>query len=186
LDHRSGEIDILVFDQIRNPVLSEDPLWIPAESLLACIEVKSILTKDELRKSYLAARKLSELRPFKRSFTLSTGAAPEDALRCFRSVLAYNSDLTDQDWLSKEWSRIVEVSDECQIERASIDRVIVLDRGMINPPSETGTDDLAVSSALQQWFINLVNFLARENGRRPRFDWQNYSMNSLPGWRDLT
>jgi len=117
LDHRSGETDIVIFDQVRNPVLSEDPLWIPAESLLAYIEVKSVLTKEEIRKSYLAAQKLKALRPFRRSFDLAdagNGASgpADDPIRCFRTLFAYASDLTVEDWLSKEWDRIVDVANE--------------------------------------------------------------------------
>lgn len=192
LDHRSGETDIVIFDQVRNPVLSENPLWIPAESLLAYIEVKSVLTREELRKSYLAAKQINTLKPFKRPFTLAgagvtaKGTAPsDDAIRCFRTVFAYTSDLTEEDWLSKEWARVVDIAKESRSTRAFLDRVLVLDRGMINPPSETGTDQIDGSSMLGQWFINLVNFLARENERRPALDWQNYAKKTSPGWRKL-
>jgi hypothetical protein len=44
LDSRSGEIDIAIFDKIRNAPLSDDPIWLLVESLLAVIEVKSPLT----------------------------------------------------------------------------------------------------------------------------------------------
>jgi len=193
LDNRSGEMDILIIDQIRNPVLSEDPLWIPAESLLAYVEVKSVLTKEELRKSYLSAEKLNALRPFRRVFTLAgagkqaEGGAPADgAIRCFRTLFAYTSDLTEEDWLAKEWRRIVGAASETQSKLAFLDRVLVLDRGLINPPSATGTDQIDGSSILGQWFSNLVNFLARENGRRPALDWQNYAKTSSPGWKKLT
>src|ERR1039458_3953111 len=58
-DRRSGEIDILVFDQQRNAFLSESPLWLAAESLLAYIEVKSTLTEKELTKSYMGAKQVN-------------------------------------------------------------------------------------------------------------------------------
>src|SRR3569833_2897719 len=32
LDHRSGELDIIIFDKVRNALLSDSPLWIPAEA----------------------------------------------------------------------------------------------------------------------------------------------------------
>jgi hypothetical protein len=199
LDQRSGELDIIIFDKIRNAVLSDEPLWIPAESLLAYIEVKSVLTKNELRKSYMAAKKISSLRPFKRTFTLAGGntdgapaKAPQSAegvvsepLRCFRTVFAYKTNLKVADWLAREWERILKVTGDIPCTPALIDRILVLNRGMINAPSQIGTDTFAISSVFQQWFINLANFLTRENGRRPPFDWQTYTKTPVPGWRTL-
>jgi hypothetical protein len=37
-DRRSGEIDIIIFDRQRNAVVSADPLWVAAETLLAYVE----------------------------------------------------------------------------------------------------------------------------------------------------
>jgi hypothetical protein len=199
LDQRSGEIDVVIYDRVRNAVLSEDPLWVPAESLLGFVEVKSTLTVDELRKSFLAAKKISSLRPFKRNFTLAgpgrskhrasdsvpdAGEVP-GSLRCFRTIFAFGTNLSDVDWLTKEWERIQAVTKEIGCKPTLIDRVLVLNRGMINPPSVSGTDSFESSSAFQQWFINLANFLARENGRRPPVDWQIYTRKHQPGWKTL-
>jgi hypothetical protein len=199
LDQRSFEIDIIIFDKIRNAVLSDEPLWIPAEALLAYIEVKSVLTEDELRKSYKAAQKISSLKPFKRAFTLAgsdtdsfaekapqseEGVKPE-SLRCFRTVFAYKTNLVDGNWLTREWERVLKVTGEIQCSPAVIDRILVMNRGMINVPSKSGTDESKISSVFQQWFINLVNFLRRENGRRPPIDWETYRKSELPGWRNL-
>ncbi len=199
LDQRSGEMDIVIFDKVRNAMLSDDPLWIPAESLLAYIEVKSALTEDELRKAYVAAQKVSALRPFKRNFSIA-GSDAEIAdegkpllgkssvagpLRCFRTVFAYTTNLKQEDWLSQEWKRVVKVTGEIQCAPAQVDRILVLDRGIINPPAKNGADEFEVISPFSQWFINLVNFLSRENGRRPPVDWQTYSKNPLPGWKRL-
>jgi hypothetical protein len=101
LDFRSAEIDIAIFDKIRNAPLSYDPIWLPAESLLAVIEVKSVLTEDELKKSYIASQTINSLRPFKRQFTLNhdrRDAIPKSSesevpLRCFRTIFAYDTNL---------------------------------------------------------------------------------------------
>lgn len=199
LDHRSNEIDIIIVDKIRNAVLSDEPLWVPAESLLAYIEVKSVLTEEELRKSYAAAKQMNSLRPFKREFTLAgsntAGVAAKtpqsgesgtgQSLRCFRTVFAYKTNLTEVDWLTREWERVLKVTGEIPCTPSLIDRILVLNRGMINPPFKSGTDQFELSSVFQQWFINLVNFLIRENGRRPPFDLQTYTKTQLPGWRAL-
>jgi hypothetical protein len=192
-DQRFSELDIVIVDKIRNAVLSDDPLWVPAESLLAYIEVKSLLTSEELRKSYLAATKVSSLKPFKRKFTLATdrtdSAVTENEshspLRCFRTVFAYQTDLSGKDWLDGEWQRIRRVTGQISCTPNEIDRILVLDTGLINPPAKTGTDQFSESSVFQQLFINLVNFLARENGRRPAFDFQSYTRTQSPGWKSL-
>jgi hypothetical protein len=199
LDQRSGEVDILILDKVRNAILSDDPLWIPAEALLAVIEVKSVLTKDHLREAYAAAKKLNTLRPFKKNFTLAginsekapmntkplkQGEAPE-FLRCFRTLFAYETKLANKDWLNREWKRVLAVTSEVQCGPESLDRILVLDKGLINAPSQTGTDESTVASVFQQWFIHLANFLVRENGRRPAVDLQLYSKQRLPGWKEL-
>jgi hypothetical protein len=200
LDHRSGETDILIFDKVRNPVFSDDPLWVPAESLLACIEVKSTLNRAELTKSYLAAQKMNLLRPFKRSFTLADSKAETDSMtnslstkdrltdpfRCFRTIFAYHSNLKGGDWIAKEWKRVQEVANNNKCDLALIDRILVLDRGVIYPPKNGGTNDSENSLLLQRWFIDLANFLARENGRRPAVDWQTYTQKGTPGWRSFS
>jgi hypothetical protein len=53
-DRRSGEIDIVIYDRQRNAVVSAEPLWVAAETLLAYIEVKTTLTQTELEKAFEA------------------------------------------------------------------------------------------------------------------------------------
>jgi hypothetical protein len=107
------------------------------------------------------------------------------SLRCFRTVFAYKTNLTDANWLAREWERVLKVTGEIPCSPSLIDRILVLNRGMINPPFKTGTDEFELSSVFQQWFINLVNFLIRENGRRPAFDLQMYTKTQLPGCKTL-
>lgn len=188
-DRRSGEIDIVIYDKQRNALVSTNPLWVAAETLLAYVEVKTNLTKSELEKSYEGAKKIDALRPFKREFTLagqptSTGA-DDDQLRCFRTVFAFGTNLGTKGWLDKEWVRVKNAATKARVPAASIDRILVLDRGMLNPPSQAGVDQFVVSSVFQQWVINLVNFLARENSRREPWDWQSYAKKTTPGWRAL-
>src|SRR6266851_4853251 len=96
-DRRSGEIDIVIFDQQRNAVVSADPLWIAAETLLAYVEVKTTLTEKELEKSFIGAKMIDALRPFKRPFTLAgkndASTSEDDQLRCFRTVFAFGTNL---------------------------------------------------------------------------------------------
>lgn len=188
-DRRSGEMDIVIYDRQRNAVVSADPLWLAAETLLAYIEVKTKLTQDELEKSFDGAKKVDALRPFKKKFTLNApdndAGAEDDQLRCFRTVFAFGTNLGADGWLDKEWARVKAAAAKVNVPLASIDRILVLDRGMSIPPSETGTDQFLVSSVFQQWVINLVNILARENSRREAWDWQMYAKQRTPGWRAL-
>lgn len=190
-DRRSGELDIIIYDKVRNALLSEDPYWVPAEALLAYIEVKSKLTAAELEKSYEGARKIDTLRPFKQSYSLigdNVNESEDDKmqLRCFRTIFAYSTDLNDDDWMNKEWGRIKDLMKTGKFKLESIDRILILNRGLINPPSSTGIDVDNITSFFQQWYINLVNFLTRENGRRDAIDWQLYTKKKIPGWRKLS
>lgn len=187
-DSRSGEIDIAVYDRLRNAILSDEPIWLPSEALLAVVEVKSVLSLDELRKAYASSRKISHLRPFKREFTLASTngeSAEESPLRCFRTVFAYGTNLSETDWLTSEWERVRQVTSDLGCDPALIDRIVVLNRGMLSPPSMQGCEDTEFLSVFHQWFIGLANFLSRENGRRPPVDWQTYQKKRVPGWRSL-
>lgn len=198
-DSRSGEIDIAIFDKVRNALLSDDPIWLPAESLLAVVEVKSTLTEEELKNAYLSSQRISSLRPFKRPFTLATAESEQSSilqsgtrstssepLRCFRTIFAYGTNLTnDGDWLAREWQRVLKVASEINCDVALIDRILVLNRGMLNPPAKQGGEDTEFLSVFHQWFIQLANFLSRENGRRDAVDWQTYHKKRIPGWRRL-
>ncbi len=84
LDRRSGEIDIIIYDRSRNAVLSQNPLWVPAEAVLACIEVKSILTKAELVKTFTATKLLTTLRPFGSRCLLVNGWRDDESLTASR------------------------------------------------------------------------------------------------------
>jgi hypothetical protein len=187
-DSRSGEIDILIHDQHRNAIFSADPLWVPAESLLAYIEVKTCLTKRELEKAFIGAKKISALKPFKKAFNLNieSESKKKETVRCFRTIFAYDTDLTEENWLLKEWDRIKQVSKETKSTLENIDRVLVLNRGMLNLPSRSGIGKDGAVSAFHQWFVNLVNFLDRESERRSALDWQQYSAKNGPGWQKLS
>ena len=200
LDRRSGEIDVVIYDKSRNAVLSESPLWLPAEAVLACIEVKSKLTKAEIVNTYRATKLLNGLRPFGEHFVLGNVGAErvEPVLtpsgkqrkrpivsRCFRTLLGYDSDLSKQNWLHDEWVRVQAAASECSCPLLSIDRILVIGRGLITPSARAGTEDSAFASVFHQWFIHLANFLDRENSRRPPLDWQTYTKKKIPGWVNL-
>jgi hypothetical protein len=186
-DARSGETDIVIYDKARNCLLSEKPNLLPAEALLAVIEVKSRLTKAELRKCFASASTLTALRPFKKRFRLAPRQTRTDTTkgaRCFKTVFAFTSDLKKTGWLNKEWARLKDVAATGNHNILVIDRLLVLDRGLINPIAMQGATEVT-TPVLNQWFIHLMNFLERENKRRKPVDWQMYTVKKIPGWEQL-
>jgi hypothetical protein len=41
------------------------------------------------------------------------------------------------------------------------------------------------ADVLHEWFLHLINFLGRENGRRSPVDWNLYSKRSIRKWTKL-
>lgn len=118
-DRRTGQLDILIYDaDMAAPISTQsENVLIPAESLLAVIEVKSVLSQEELKKCYLAAAKVRQLRPFKQRFVPARdqGQAVTDGThRCLYIVFAYRTDLGKDAWLEKEFHRLVEAAQKPQ------------------------------------------------------------------------
>ena len=162
---------------------------LPAESLLAVIEVKSILTKAELEKCLKAAKKIRELKPYKSNF-VSPKKDGDDSIqkncRCFYSIIAFDSNISKKDWLQKEWKRAQDISTQLKIKLDVIDRIFVLNKGIIAPAFCSGKQFNDVNSgALLEWFLQLINFLNRENKRRHSVDLQIYFTKSSKGWENL-
>jgi hypothetical protein len=69
-DNRTGQIDFCIYDTATaSPIqASRENALIPAEALYAVVEVKSILTQDELNNCAEAAKKVRSLKPFKPIF----------------------------------------------------------------------------------------------------------------------
>lgn len=86
-DKRSGQLDLIIYDKSASaPIFTGgENVLVPAEALYAVIEVKSVLSKDELEKSVEAAKTIRSLRPFREPFIgpRRDGIAAEDGkCRC--------------------------------------------------------------------------------------------------------
>jgi hypothetical protein len=191
LDHRSGQLDLVVYDQTVTRAIyagSKNEVY-PCEAVYAVIEVKSIFTRDEAQMCLNAADKLRRLKPFGEKFVdaRQNGAPANDsAHRCMYVVFAFASDLGNAGWLSKEYARLGEVGEANSVSLANIDRLIVLDRGIINPATAKGRsveDDPAALFA--DTFLHLANFVERERRRRPSLTWQSYAVPRSRGWTSL-
>lgn len=184
-------MDLIIYDQIRNGPLADDPFLMPAESLLAVVEVKTKLTKGELGKCFDAAKSIRALRPFRGKFVGARrdGAPAADGeFRCLYTVFAYSSDLSDDDWLYRAAKRLREVAAERNCGVDLIDRIVVLDRGLISPPRNAGKLALGEGPGIfHEWFLHLMNYLTREleERHRPPMDWQAYATRRNTGWGPL-
>jgi hypothetical protein len=190
-DGKSGQLDLIIYEKTgASPIeKGRENLLLPCESLYAVIEVKSILSADELEKAFVAGSKIRRLRPFKKAFVASRkegAAADPDTYRCLYIVFALTTNLSEKDWLEKEFDRLKNISLEKKIPLDTIDRLVVLNRGIINPAGGMGkTEEDDDGSVFLEFFFHVVNFLRRESGRRPPVDWQVYTERYAKGWKKI-
>ena len=181
-DTRTGEIDLCIYDQATAaPILTTaDNTLIPAEALYVVIEVKSVLTQEELNKCVAAAVKVRSLKPFKRAFAPPPmkGASVKDNVRCQYLVFAYASDLGERNWAQKEFERIEKACAAVGAPTDVLDRVIVLNRGMIRPQLKAARIREESTGIFLDFYLHLANFLMRERRRRPPIDWEAYAAKS--------
>lgn len=183
---QSGQTDILIYDQsLTAPLTQGRNVLLPAEALLATVEVKTLLSAAELAKSFAGIKALHALRPWDAPYAVtngSKGSVTDPKLpRILTSIFAYKSNLSATDWQAKEMKRVRDACAEAALPVPCVDRVVVLDRGLLNPapgvalvPGEKGV--------LGDWFFNLVNFLSREASRRKSFPWNDYQGPGSRAW----
>jgi hypothetical protein len=191
-EKHSPQFDVLIFNGHNNSAfIAGESSLLPAEALLASIEVKSKLTKEEIRKSIEAASKLKQLKPFRKDLVLvrTKGKPANDkCCRYFHSVFAYSSDLAEGNWLQNEHDRVLTVSKEITIEANVIDRLYVVNRGLINfqPDYHIGLIENGNSGkALIRFYMDILNFVIREDARRPLVPYIDYAGRNTKDWIKL-
>lgn len=190
-DSRTGQLDILIYDaDMSAPISSQsENVLVPAESLLAVIEVKTILTQNDLNGCFASARNVRAIRPFKQSFVAARedGKPAEDGnFRCLYVIFAYDTNVSANDWLAKEFNRLSVAAQDAKGKMSLVDVVYVLNRGMIRPSKGAGKmNDEDQMNTFLEFYLHLVNFLRREIPRRPAMDWQAYSTKNSKGWQPL-
>jgi hypothetical protein len=192
-DTRTGQLDFIIYDQARcAPIYTgSENLLLPCEALYCIIEVKTTITQDELNSAYKAAGKVRALRPFKRPFIAARkdgSSAKDDRARCLCVIFGYTSNLAnDAQWAGKEYLRLEAAAKSAGVVRDCIDRLVILDRGIINPEQKAGKWDAGrTDSVFLESYLHVVNFLGRESGRRTPVDWQMYGPRTASGWTPLT
>src|SRR5437899_7341678 len=122
--------------------MGKENLLLPCEALYCVIEVKTRVTQDELDTAYSAAGKVRALRPFKKPFVASRqdGASAVDSRdRCLFVIFGYTSNLgNDSDWAAKEYHRLHKAAKSAGVSMDCVDRLFILDRGIINPQKQAG------------------------------------------------
>lgn len=190
-DCQTGQLDVVIYDaDMAAPISSQsENVIVPAESLLAVIEVKTTLTQNELDACFVSARKVRALRPFKRSFVAGRkdGRPAKDGnFRCLYIVFAYETNIRPADWLVKEFERVGKAAKKVKESLDLIDVVYVLNRGIIRPANCTGkVNDKDERDTFLEFYLHLVNFLRREMPRRPCMDWQAYTTKTAGNWKKL-
>lgn len=184
---QSGQTDVLIYDRLNTqPLVRSGAINIlPAEALLATVEVKSRLTKDETVKVVEAIRKMRVLRPWDAPWAVARrGGQPADDRmpRIFANLFAYESDLTENSWGATELSRFRTCAQEVGVPTQYLDRLVVLDRGILLPSEGSGCRPTSPQSVLGLWFFQLASFLAREVARRDQFPWERYRWHESGAW----
>ncbi len=187
-DNVTGELDLFIYDHsTAAPIQTgNDSLIVPAEALYAVIEVKSVLSQADLDICLGAAMKVRSLRPFKKRFIAAPteGRVEKDRYRCPYFIFAYSSNLGADGWAEKEYQRVLHRAQDIGCAPDVIDRVIVMDRGIIRPEAGVVLLKEDSPSLFLEFYLHLVNFLTREWRRRPTIDWTAYASRSR--WTKLT
>lgn len=183
----SGQTDILIYDSanVRSLTEAEGVVLLPAEALLAVVEVKSSLNKAEVDRVAAAAAKLCTLKPWDAPWTTArkAGEHADDGMpRIFATLFAFKTDLVEATWAEAEMNRIRTSCKDNDLPTAHLDRVVVLGRGMLIPSAGSAFTVRDDASVIGQWFYQLASFLARETDRREAFPWDRYRLPHRGAW----
>ncbi len=186
---RSPQLDIMVYDKMRNhAIVADGSALLPAEALLTSIEVKSTLTRAELAKSLRASAKLMTLRPFKLPLSprRENGVSANSQARYFHSIFSHATDLSGTNWLSAEHARLTSVADELKLPVTLIDRIYVVGRGLIQVHDKRGlVESTPPGRGFMFFYMHLLGFVLRENRRRNPVPYLDYAGHTGKGWEDI-
>lgn len=185
---RSGQTDIVIFDGSNTAPLvdlGDGKMLLAAESVLATIEVKSKLNGQELERALIGVHKLHSLQPWGKTWSPSRmrGGADDGRPRLFTNVFAYESSLEKRPWPRNELSRLNLKAVQVGLPIDRLDRLVILDRGLVLPREARVAEPSGERRVLGLWFFNLMNFLAREVERRNAFPWSDYEIDDDQNWR---
>jgi len=185
----SRQTDVIIFNRLKNKAFTGGGSYIlAAEAALVTIEVKTTLNANEIATSIESAKQLKSLRLLGKPLaTARTAGSPAgDRFRFFHCIFAYNTDLTENDWIKKEYARLDEICLSKHVPTNIIDRLYVADRGLIIPEKAIGmTESPQSGEALMQFLLHATNFCLREDRRRPPVEYVNYASTAVNAWQKL-
>jgi hypothetical protein len=185
-NHSGPQLDVLFYDRTRNfPFVSEHSVVLPAEALLASIEVKSRLNSGEVLDCLAKSERLRRLRPFKKPLAGRDIGDPKKSKRQARylhCVFAYDTDLVPGTWAKREFERFSKGASQPD----GIDIVYVVGRGLIQlnehkyVPEEEST-----AAAFTIFYFSILNFLDRESRRRGITPYSSYAVEMGGNWQRI-
>jgi len=180
-NNTSSQLDCIIYDKNKNvKIIARGNCLLPAEAVLSVIEVKAKLTKAEIKKSLIAAKKLSLLKPYNMDISpIRKGgqSAVDKKGRCPYSIFAYSSNLKG-DWMKKEYQRLITVAEELGIDHKLIYRIYVINKGLIMTEAKEGIIENENSGkALMFLYLHIFGFLLKENRRRKPAPYLIYARN---------
>lgn len=187
LENNSGpQLDVLFYDRTRNfPFTSEHSVVLPAEALLASIEVKSRLNSGEVLDCLGKADRLNRLRPFKKPLAGPDIGDPKKSrrqARYFHCVFAYDTDLVPDTWARREFERFSRGAGDGE----GIDVVYVVGRGLIQLNERKYVlEDEHTAAAFTIFYFSILNFLDRESRRRGVTPYSSYAVKMGGNWRKI-
>ncbi len=185
---KSPQLDLVIFDCMKNfPLYDGDSIVLPAEALLASIEVKSKLNGNEVAASQKAARSLKALQPLKQKLaSLAVPSLPstKKPYRYLHGLFAYGTDLTEATWAATELARFEKHAGGPA--DGAVDLVYVLKRGLIDTRARSFMpEDEATGQALVAFWFAIYNFIDRENRRRDRAPYFSYANDLNRFWKKI-
>lgn len=131
-DVQSRQVDIIIHDKFLTPYLldMDGTKIVPIESVYGVIEVKSTLTKEELRKS---VKNIESVRKLEKKTTLG------DPFPTAGMVFAYDSDAS----LEAVYNNLNELSADIGIDKR-ISCICVLNKGVILPIDKNGLTNVSL------------------------------------------
>lgn len=144
-DTQSKQVDIIIHDKYTTPCLidMDSTKVIPIESVYAVIEVKSVLTKEELRKSI---KNINSVKILQKN-TVTGISYPTAGL-----IFAYDSDSS----FNTIYKNLVELSQEFEPENR-VSCVCILNKGIIIPVDKYGLNKVSLLPGLETLYALINN-----------------------------
>lgn len=183
LGESSQQFDLVIYDNTKNFPFSGDGVTIlPAEAVLATVEVKSKLNTQKIVECITSSRKLRSLRPFDRALGgRNVGNVTENKrklCRYFHCIFAYETNLVENNWGKNELSRITDLANGEHL----IDMAYVLNRGILNVPAGLYRVEDERGGAISSFYFAILNFVMREASRRDPAPYDRYITHSRNSW----